>query len=379
MVSRLLVAVSLAAGLGGCLPTEAQPPQTPPGPERCDNRADDDADGKADCLDPDCFGDPHCAHESAGGGASSSGDDDGGSAGGGGGSSDAGGGAGGDDDAGCPGQAKEDCTNGRDDNCDLAIDCEDSVCALDPACATLLDGAPCRSDGQCAGGKCLSEITTGAPGGACSNAAPCTPETGAGCHGGRCAPPSLGAPARCLAPCTGTGLGPTDTCRAGYACSDVDSDADNDTNVCVVSCTADAECEETGAGYGCNPWSKTCTQKDRGRLRYGAACTKDDDCETSLCFTGDDWPKGYCAGPCRGDLAQCAANGTCYHLASWKDNVGTCYQSCTADDDECRTADNYACWSVGAPQKICSCQSKGAVCLYNTDCCSGSCTLLECE
>jgi len=181
-----------------------------------------------------------------------------------------------------------------------------------------------------------------------------------------------------LASCTGTGLGPTGTCRAGYACSDVDSDPDNDTNVCVVSCTADAECAETGPGYGCNPWSKTCTQKDRGRLRYGAACTKDDDCETSLCFTGANWPKGYCAGPCRGDLAQCAANGTCFYLASWKDNAGTCYQACS-DDGECRDGDNYACWSVGAPEKICSCQQKGAVCLSNTDCCSGSCTLWECE
>jgi hypothetical protein len=365
MVSRLLVAVSLAAGLGACLPTEAQLPQTPPGPERCDNRADDDADGKADCLDPDCFGDPRCAHESAGGGAESNSDGGagggnagggnagGGSAGSGGGASDAGGGADGDGGADCQGQA----------------------------CTALLDGAPCRSDDQCAGGKCLSEITTGAPGGACSNAAPCTPETGAGCHGGRCAPPSLGAPARCLASCTETGLGPTGTCRAGYACSDVDSDADNDTNVCVVSCTADAECAETGAGYGCNPWSKTCTQKDRGRLRYGAACTKDDDCETSLCFTGDDWPKGYCAGPCRGDLAQCAANGTCFYLAKWKDNAGTCYQACTADG-ECRADDNYACWDVGelgAPREVCSCQSKGSVCISDAHCCSGSCSVPYCD
>jgi MYXO-CTERM domain-containing protein len=61
-------------------------------PEVCTNGVDDDYDGRADCVDPDCSEDPACL------------------------------------------PAVEDCTNGIDDDEDGAADCDDEDCAAEPAC-----------------------------------------------------------------------------------------------------------------------------------------------------------------------------------------------------------------------------------------------------
>ena len=60
--------------------------------ERCENTADDDADGLADCDDPDCFLTPRCL------------------------------------------PTAEICNDGRDNDLDSRTDCCDPACAGDPAC-----------------------------------------------------------------------------------------------------------------------------------------------------------------------------------------------------------------------------------------------------
>jgi hypothetical protein len=175
---------------------------------------------------------------------------------------------------------------------------------------------------------------------------------------------------RCYPPCTGTGGG---ACRTGYACADPDTNTSNANNICIPLCTADSECGGSGTGYGCNPWSKTCTNKNKNLGKYGAACTAGSQCETGACLTGSNWPNGYCAGLCRGDLKSCGAGGTCDFVASFGDNIGTCFEACT-NSSVCRTPDNYGCWTfTGTTTSICACLGLNQSCTFDSDCCSGSC------
>jgi hypothetical protein len=333
----LLAALLVTGAVGACPLGSVLPGETDG--EVCDNQKDDDGDFKVDCLDPDCFSNPACAALStaggggdgagggssagggttSGGGASSAGGGSegggGGSAGGGsasasgGGAASGGGSAAGGGDA-CPGcgagcqctngvKAEIACSDGADNDADQAIDCADPDCGASAACANLADGAPCRLDAQCAGNKCFTEEATGAPNGACTNALPCVLGTTFGCNGGRCA--AIGSGNKCYPKCAGSGLGSSGGCRKGFACYNPDFNVLNGNNFCVVNCASDAECAGSGSGYGCNPWSKTCTQKDRGRARYGESCVTNGDCETDACLTGANWPGGYCAGICRAD------------------------------------------------------------------------------
>ncbi|MEW6430961.1 MAG: hypothetical protein AB1730_05575, partial [Myxococcota bacterium] len=281
-------------------------------------------------------------------------------------------------DADCMGAGTEICNDGIDNTCDRAIDCGDSKCTGNAACANLQDGKPCLLDTQCAGGDCLDEATTGAPNGMCSNATSCTVGTNAGCNGGRCLQGNTFN--TCFAPCTGTGIGGTGACRAGFTCFDPDTNTTNNNNACVPLCSSDAECAGGGSSYGCNPWRKLCGNKDRGLGRYGAACSSGSQCETGMCFTGTDFPGGYCAGACRGDTRNCGPSGYCSYNAAWGDNYGYCYQAC-ATSTQCRQTSNYNCWTVssGSSDAICACLPPGASCGSSSQCCSGSCFLLTCD
>ncbi len=46
------------------------------------------------------------------------------------------------------------CTDGVDNDCDNAVDCADSDCAGDPACACGLPGDPCTTGADCCSGSC---------------------------------------------------------------------------------------------------------------------------------------------------------------------------------------------------------------------------------
>jgi hypothetical protein len=282
-------------------------------------------------------------------------------------------------DPNCVGAGTEICNDGIDNTCDKAIDCADTKCA-GAQCTGLQDGVACRADSQCAGNKCYAEATTGAPNGFCSNATNCTVGSNAGCNGGICI--AYSTVSVCRARCTGTGLGATGRCRPGYACIDPDTNTTNGNNYCTALCTTDSECQGSGAGYGCNPWSKTCQSKDKGLLRYGAPCTQDAQCESNWCYTGTYYPVGYCGGACRGDTRNCASGGACFHESAWGDNYGFCFQSCSTNAQcsfryQCRTR------SVGngGTSGQCACGQFLEVCVVNSDCCSNVCnqTFGDCD
>jgi hypothetical protein len=220
------------------------------------------------------------------------------------------------------------------------------------------------------------------PNGMCTNATPCNVSTHAGCNGGRCF--AYNGTPTCFAACIGTGTGATGRCRDGYVCVDFDTNSTNDNSTCRPLCTNDQECAGAGSGYGCNPWSKLCQNRDRGLARYGAACTSDAQCESNFCYRGADFPNGYCGGVCRADTRNCGPNGLCQTNTAFVDNYGSCYQACTGVGlpATCRASDNYKCWPTtpGGPT-ACLCIIPGGSCLAggNSDCCSGICQFGICR
>lgn len=242
---------------------------------------------------------------------------------------------------------------------------------------SLADGQPCTSDSQCLGGKCWTEGATGTPQGMCTNATACTTGTNAGCNGGICiatASQLNGTMNQCFARCTGTGISGSGACRTGFQCFDPDTTTTNNNNYCVPSCTSASECAGAGSGYGCNAWSKRCGNTDQGKLKYGAKCVNgNSDCESDRCEPDPygDGVEGWCGGICRGDTSNCASGGTCVFSASWGDNTGFCYQSCTSNG-QC-SSDWNTCWyptTIGACN---ACTESGDSCSDDSECCSGDC------
>ena len=321
-------------------------------PELCANRVDDDLDGKIDCADPDCEGSAcgtgcKCAatlpvETLCADGLDNDGD----------GAIDC-------SDSKCSGVGPEICDDGIDNNCDHRVDCLDPTCAGSAACRA--DGAACTSDLQCQGGKCLTEAATGSPLGACSNAVSCGVSPQTGCHGGICV--ESGGFDVCRQKCVDDGSTGT-RCRPGYACHDPDLDNNNNNNHCMALCGSDSDCGAGPAGYGCNPWSRRCGQKDKALPRYGAPCSADSQCESGKCSTGK--PGGYCLGFCSGTAKACATGGLCYYYPDEYDNTGLCIQAC-ASAATCRGAP-YTCQDPGQGS-ACWCLPKDAACNQDSDCC----------
>jgi cysteine-rich repeat protein len=110
-------------------------------PEICDNSRDEDGDGQFDCADSDCFADPMCEHSQCGNDVIDTGEECDGAE------------LGGKtcvsqgfvsgalacrtcrlDVSGCTAQAVESCSNGSDDDADGKVDCDDSQCFNHPHC-----------------------------------------------------------------------------------------------------------------------------------------------------------------------------------------------------------------------------------------------------
>ncbi len=291
----------------------------------CHDGSDNDGDGKIDCADTDCFG-----------------------------------------------VGTEICDDGVDNDCDRAIDCGDTSCTGSTFCTNLVDGKPCLADGQCAGAKCFTEAASGVPNGTCANASSCTVGTAnTGCNGGLCVAGSTSN--SCYAKCSGAGVTGTGACRAGFICRDPDINTSNNNSYCTPGCANDSECAGSGTGYGCNPWSKRCQNVDRGLAKYGAACSTGTQCESGFCYTGADYPGGYCGGVCRQDTQNCGSGGFCSFSASWGDNLGFCYQSCTSSLQCLNNANTCFLTSAGASTRACTCLSSSSACSFDSDCCSGSC------
>ncbi|MEE8410825.1 MAG: hypothetical protein V3T05_14590, partial [Myxococcota bacterium] len=192
------------------------------------------------------------------------------------------------------------------------------------------NGSPCTADGNCAGGKCLTEATFGQPGGYCtsdcsSNACDATEECIA--YGG--------GDAWCSPTCASI----TD-CRFGYSC--IDGFAPRP--FCTPDCHLNAECTETDL---CDVWSGYCDIDD-GLEHDGGACTSDVNglpigCESQFWCVDDatfGWPSGYCLSMCSLETGMCPGDGVC--LPSFTDVtfLGACYDGCLVDGD-CRT--DYTC------------------------------------
>lgn len=331
----------------------------------CANGVDDDNDGQTDCKDSDCAQAANCQNPATemlcGDNVDNDGDNQ----------TDC-------QDSDCNTQScgtgctcaatsktETACNDTADNDADGAADCMDSDCAQAANCQVVKvdDGQPCTADAQCKGGKCMTELATGFPGGMCTNMTACTVGTTTGCNGGTCY--QSGSGTRCNQTCTGTA-----GCRPGYECYDPDANGSTANSYCIPLCSADSQCTATGQGatYGCNPWSKFCSQKDTGKAKYGAPCTAHADCEGLWCDTSK--PGGYCLGVCEGTTKSCGGDGRCLMATTETDNVGTCYDGCTGDSN-CRP-NTYSCLTSSAGN-VCYCLAPYQVCSQNRDCCSGKC------
>ncbi len=287
----------------------------------CSDGADNDNDGKADCLDTDCAG-----------------------------------------------VGTENCSDGIDNTCDRAVDCGDPKCVGNSACNTQVDGKGCTANNQCASGRCLTESGDHAPNGMCTNISTCNVAANTGCNGGLCT--ETGAFDSCRARCTGNGL-TGQGCRPGYTCYDPDLNTSNNNSGCIILCSSDAECSGNGAGWGCNPFSRVCELKDKGKPKYGAPCSADSQCESDLCDTSIG--SGYCFGICRGDTRICGLDGVCDYDSSFGDNVGYCMDACTTTNNNAQCTNSQNLCRNRSPILMCTCGKSLEFCVSGANCCSGSC------
>jgi cysteine-rich repeat protein len=260
-------------------------------------------------------------------------------------------------------------------------------------------GAPCASDGACAGGTCFSEVDRGWPSGACS--ARCDVAQ-VDCEGtGKCF--DIGeSQGICLQTCAS---GP-DACRPGYACVDIDGDGAR--VVCVPACTEDAQCPTVGA---CSAPRHTCVAPETdcangvdddddglvdcedpscqalavcapGAAPTGAACAAASDCAAAggdpICFTeaAFGFPKGYCSEFCDPSPAGCASPAAVCVVGQRPDGHGECMLACSSDAD-C-PATGYACKDAGSGKKACqpACTADGQ-CTHFCDLDTGRCAAAD--
>ncbi len=133
-------------------------------------------------------------------------------------------------DCGAPPSTETSCTDGLDDDCDAAVDCDDSDCSADPACA-----GPTCGDATCDSGE-----------DACNCATDC------------------GAPPSSESSCTD---GLDDDCDGAVDCADADCSADP---ACAPSgCDGDGVCE---SGEDCNNCSSDCDGVTSGRPSNRYCC-----------------------------------------------------------------------------------------------------------
>jgi hypothetical protein len=273
------------------------------------------------------------------------------------------------------------CTDGLDNDCNGAIDCSDTSCLANPACANVAIGQGCASSSQCASGVCRTEATTGWPGGACVAGVNTCVRADAGVSlgcptGAVCATDQAGT--FCRQACSGAGSSP---CRPGYACHD-DDDRLSTAAYCVPLCTSDEQCSNSSVGVGCNQWSKRCEARDKGLAKYGAACNANSQCETGLCLNASN-NGGYCYGVCNSTASAataCADDGVCesYLTSALVDQTARCLDGCTttSSSSECRANAAQTCQiisSSGSTPRACYCRVVNKTCSGHSECCSGLC------
>ncbi len=229
----------------------------------CRDGADDDGDTLVDCADPDCAADPACVlptlERDCGDGADDDGD----------GATDCADPDCAGDEACCAGAGcvVEDCDNGTDDDGDGDVDCADDGCAFEPLCAPAEDcgngtdddgdGAADCEDPGCSGDPRCDEP----PAEDCGNG---TDDDGDGLAD--CADPACAAVPRCLPEVCGNGVDDDgdgaidcadDACAAEPACAPtedcgngVDDDGDGFVDCADFACTGQPACVPVEACAG---------------------------------------------------------------------------------------------------------------------------------
>jgi hypothetical protein len=242
--------------------------------ENCTNLIDDDGDGRTDCDDPECVGEPRCSPEvSCADGIDNEGD----------GATDC-------DDADCAASPaclpEGDCGDGRDDDRDGLTDCDDADCALDPECAPETDcgdgldndrdGLTDCDDPGCAGlPLCVPEFD-------CGNRLDDDADGRTDCDDPDCAGTSACVEGNCHDRFDNDGDGATDCddpdcagapdCPPETICNDhIDNDYDT-----LVDCADSPECDSSPH---CNP-ETDCTN-DVDDDEDGATDCDDSDCADS--------------------------------------------------------------------------------------------------
>ena len=216
------------------------------------------------------------------------------------------------DDGCCP----SGCTDADDNDCACEPRTCEGACGVNvpDGCGNLLDcgacgiGGPCASNEGCTTNFCLTTGTTGWDEGYCTESCTLTSDCGANAH---CA---------FIEPTTLTGL-------------------------CVLDCTADADCRTPD--YGCfdsdgdTGGVTECAPIGSGLGDVGDPCTSFSDCGGGgggLCIPEDDgWFEGYCSVRCGSDT-DCPTGSDC------NEDRNICEKSCTTDA-ECRS-DGYVCYDA---------------------------------
>jgi hypothetical protein len=193
-----------------------------------------------------------------------------------------------------------------------------------------LNGTPCVHDADCRG-ICVSEGTTGAPGGVC--ASPCA-NTRRQCPGDDACVYLLGPWVEAALLCLPEFV-QAEGCRPAYAPQITallltDNPEWEATSVCLPACQ-DSDC----ISGVCNEYSGLCnSEPDPGAGNFGAPCQTHADCK-GMCLPF--WPGGYCMGPCILGGPTCLDDAVCMNLGV----LTGCGHPC-ATSNQCREPD-YAC------------------------------------
>jgi hypothetical protein len=213
-------------------------------------------------------------------------------------------------------------------------------------------GKACKSDAQCAHGRCAKTLSANmdtdapaAPGGYCTASCATDGECGAGAE---CAVPAETSMGQCLASCSDQAA-----CRDGYSCVG----AGRARGLVVLgSCQPTPKADALGNGVA------------------GATCATDVDCEGGRCASnsplGTPFPGNYCTGTCTADT-DCGTGGACLLLAGTA--AGQCFERCSSDAG-C-TRDGYRCRTLNDGFSACypALQALpdgvvGKACSSDTDC-----------
>lgn len=197
-----------------------------------------------------------------------------------------------DEDAAVNPDASESCLNSLDDDCDSAIDCRDTDCALQP----------CGVGGQCTGGVCVAPRETGL----CSDG---LDNDGDG-----------------LVDCEDS------DCPTGSACTDANACTRGD--VCGAGGCAGTAVVCNQPPSACFASTGTCVAAEGGRCSYavrsggcddGLSCTTNDTCRPDGTCAGTQRTCTSPPGPCQEAAGQCSEGQGCvYQPRSGSCPGGTC-------------------------------------------------------